>query len=68
MEILRTVSDRVGSRVVSIGLLGNDESGQAMVEYALLLSLIAIVCVGIVQTMGLSLSALYSKINAVAFR
>jgi Flp pilus assembly pilin Flp len=68
MEILRTVSDRVGGRVMSIGLLGSDESGQAMVEYALLLSLIAIVSVGIVQTMGLSLSGLYSKINAIAFR
>jgi Flp pilus assembly pilin Flp len=40
------------------------ESGQAMVEYALLLSLIAIVCFGIVQTMGLGLSSLYSTINA----
>ena len=41
-----------------------EESGQAMVEYALLISLIAIVCIGIVQTMGLSLSSLYSSINA----
>jgi Flp pilus assembly pilin Flp len=40
------------------------ESGQAMVEYALLLSLIAIVCIGIVQSMGLGLSSLYSTINA----
>jgi Flp pilus assembly pilin Flp len=40
------------------------ESGQAMVEYALLISLIAIVCLGIVQTMGLGLSSLYSTINA----
>ena len=54
--------------MVSLALLGDDESGQAMVEYALLLSLIAIVSVGIVQTMGLSLSGLYSKINAIAFR
>ena len=40
------------------------QEGQAMVEYALLLSLIAIVCFGIVQTMGLGLSSLYSTINA----
>jgi Flp pilus assembly pilin Flp len=39
------------------------ESGQAMVEYALLLSLIAIVCFGVVQIMGLGLSSLYSSIN-----
>jgi Flp pilus assembly pilin Flp len=40
------------------------ESGQALVEYALLLSLIAIVCFGVVDTMGLGLSSLYSTINA----
>jgi Flp pilus assembly pilin Flp len=39
------------------------ESGQAMVEYALLLSLIAIVCFGVVQIMGLGLSSLYNSIN-----
>lgn len=68
MEIRQTISDRVRGQAVRIGLLGYDESGQAMVEYALLLSLIAIVSVGILQTMGLSLSQLYSKINAIAFR
>jgi len=35
-----------------------------MVEYALLLSLIAIACFGVVQSMGLGLSSLYSTINA----
>lgn len=40
------------------------ESGQALVEYALLLSLIAIVCFGVIQEMGLGLSSLYSTINA----
>jgi Flp pilus assembly pilin Flp len=39
------------------------ESGQAMVEYALLLSLIAIVCFGVGQIMGLGLSSLYNSIN-----
>lgn len=42
----------------------NGECGQAMVEYALLLSLIAIVCFGVVQTMGLGLSSLFSHIDA----
>jgi Flp pilus assembly pilin Flp len=42
----------------------DSESGQALVEYALLLSLIAIVCFGVVQEMGLGLSSVYSHINA----
>lgn len=42
----------------------HSESGQALVEYSLLISLIAIVCFGVVETMGLSLSSLYSTINA----
>ena len=41
----------------------NEEGGQALVEYALLISLIAIVCFGVVETMGLGLSSLYSTIN-----
>jgi len=41
----------------------HDERGQAMVEYALLISLVAIVCIGVVSTMGLSLSSLYNTIN-----
>ena len=41
------------------------EEGQALVEYALLVSLIAIVCFGAVDAFGLGVSGLYSKINAV---
>ena len=41
------------------------EEGQALVEYALLISLIAIVTIGVVQTFGLGVSHLYSKINSV---
>ena len=41
------------------------EDGQAMVEYALLISLIAIVTFGAVETFGVGVSQLYSKINAV---
>lgn len=48
----------IGSRRI------RDERGQAMVEYALLISLIAMVCIVIVQAMGLSLSSLYSTINS----
>jgi Flp pilus assembly pilin Flp len=41
------------------------EEGQAMVEYALLISLIAVACFGAVQTFGLDVSILYSRITAV---
>jgi Flp pilus assembly pilin Flp len=41
------------------------EDGQALVEYALLISLIAIVAFGTVETFGVGVSQLYSKINAV---
>jgi Flp pilus assembly pilin Flp len=41
-----------------------DESGQALVEYALLIALISIVAIGAVQAFGLGVSGLYSKINA----
>jgi Flp pilus assembly pilin Flp len=41
------------------------EDGQAMVEYALLVSLVALVAFGAVQLFGLGVSALYVKITAV---
>ena len=41
------------------------EEGQALVEYALLISLVSIVCVAAVGTMGLRLSELYSHISSV---
>jgi Flp pilus assembly pilin Flp len=39
-----------------------DEEGQALVEYALLISLIAIASVAVVQVLGLRLSGLYSSV------
>ena len=41
------------------------EDGQALVEYALLVALIAIVSFGAVNEFGLGVSHLYSKINSV---
>jgi len=41
------------------------EEGQALVEYALLISLIAIVAFGAVNEFGLGVSSLYGKVNAV---
>ena len=41
------------------------EDGQAMVEYALLLSLLSLVAFGAVNEFGLGVSSLYSRIVAV---
>jgi Flp pilus assembly pilin Flp len=42
----------------------SQEDGQALVEYSLLLALIAIVAFGAVNEFGLGVSSLYSKITA----
>jgi len=42
-----------------------DEQGQALVEYALILFLVALVCVGSLSAIGVSVSA---AINAMAAR
>ncbi len=43
----------------------SEEDGQALVEYALLVSLIALVAFVAVETFGLGVSGLYSHIVAV---
>ena len=40
------------------------EDGQALVEYALLLFLIAVVSIAILSTLGRSVSSVFSEINA----
>ena len=42
----------------------DDEDGQALVEYALLLALIAVVSIGILTTLGTNVSTIFSKVNA----
>lgn len=44
--------------------LRDGESGQAMVEYALILALVSVVAVGILATLGGSISSIFSSINA----
>ena len=44
--------------------LRNGESGQAMVEYALILALVSVAAVGILKTLGGSVSSIFSSINA----
>jgi len=47
-----------------VAQLVRQENGQAMVEYALLVSLIALVAFGAVNLFGLGVSSLYSKVVA----
>ena len=42
----------------------DEEDGQALVEYALLLALIAVVSIGILTTLGTNVSTIFSKVNA----
>ena len=42
-----------------------DDDGQALVEYALLISLIAIVCIAGVGTFGLRVSTMYSQVVTI---
>ena len=47
-----------------IGLIAADASGQDLIEYGLLASLIAVASVGAVSVFGISVSALWSRIVA----
>jgi Flp pilus assembly pilin Flp len=60
MKIVRILSEGL----IQLGARAAGEDGQALVEYALLLALIALVCFGAVNEFGLGVSSLYSKINA----
>jgi len=44
--------------------LRDDQSGQAMVEYALILALVSVAAVGILTTLGGSVSSIFDKINS----
>ena len=44
--------------------LRSDEEGQAMVEYALILALVVVGSVGILSTIGGTLSTIFSQVNA----
>jgi Flp pilus assembly pilin Flp len=43
--------------------LRNGESGQAMVEYALILALVSVAAVGILSLLGTSVSSIFNEIN-----
>jgi pilus assembly protein Flp/PilA len=49
---------------LAVTALRDREEGQALVEYALLLSLIAVASIGILKALGGSVSGIFSKVNA----
>jgi pilus assembly protein Flp/PilA len=44
--------------------LRENEDGQALVEYALLLSLIAVVSIGVLTALGQNVSTIFSSVNS----
>lgn len=60
MENLRLFPMRAYLKVLA---LRDREEGQALVEYALLLSLIAVVSIGILTALGGSVSKIFSSVN-----
>ena len=48
---------------LSVLALRDREEGQALVEYALLLSLIAVVSIGILTALGNSVSGIFDSVN-----
>ena len=60
METVHSVASRV---YLVVRALRDREEGQALVEYALLLSLIAVVSIGILTALGKSVSGIFSSVN-----
>jgi len=50
--------------IKSLKTMIRDEEGATMVEYGLMLALIAVVCIGVVSTLGTKLSGLFSQVGA----
>ncbi len=61
MEKLRLLPIRA---YLAVTALRDREEGQALVEYALLLSLIAVVSIGILTALGTSVSRIFSQVNS----
>ena len=60
MERAKQISARA---YLALTDLRNGESGQAMVEYALILALVSVAAVGILAALGTSVSSIFSSIN-----
>jgi Flp pilus assembly pilin Flp len=42
---------------------GDDESGQALVEYAVILALVAVLTIGVLQALGTSVSGILNRVG-----
>ncbi len=60
MEIAKLIPMRV---YLAFQDLRNGESGQAMVEYALILALVSVAAVAVLTLLGGSVSSIFSEIN-----
>jgi Flp pilus assembly pilin Flp len=60
---MEKVTSCIGRAQLRITALRDQEEGQALVEYALLLSLIAIVSVVILRSLGLQVANIFSSVN-----
>jgi pilus assembly protein Flp/PilA len=60
VEMLRSLPMRA---YLSVLALRDREEGQALVEYALLLSLIAVVSIAVLTLLGQNVSRIFSEIN-----
>jgi len=61
VKMIHSLSGRANLMVAA---LRDREEGQALVEYALLLSLIAVVSIGILTALGTSVSSIFSSVNS----
>jgi pilus assembly protein Flp/PilA len=61
VETIRSLQIRLALAATT---LREREEGQALVEYALLLSLIAVVSIGVLTLLGQSVSSIFSQVNS----
>jgi Flp pilus assembly pilin Flp len=61
VEMIRSLPLRA---YLAVAALRDREEGQALVEYALLLSLIAVVSIGVLTLLGTQVSTIFSRVNS----
>ena len=65
MEMLRFLPTRAYLAGMSLqNSLREREEGQALVEYALILALIAVVSIAILQSLGLNVKRVFTSVNS----
>jgi pilus assembly protein Flp/PilA len=57
------LQSKVHSAYLALRARLDREEGQALVEYALILALIAVVSIAILQAMGVNVSRIFNKVN-----